>query len=122
MIIPYRKPLSTIWVWQPIKVLSRITSRHHWIIVKTTNIKPNNKQNKPLLWNQKTKPIAVKKAPKEPVNGQGLASTKWKGCRSIMNKIYHVHLLPLGKLKFWEIQKSKFWSHQKTEIKHFKKK
>jgi hypothetical protein len=83
IIIPYRKPLSTILVWKPIKVLSRITSRHHWIMVRTTNKIPSIKQKRPLLWNQKTKPIAVKKAPKEPVRGQGLASTKWKGWRSI---------------------------------------
>jgi hypothetical protein len=31
-IIPHRSPLVTYDVWCPINVLSRITSRHHWII------------------------------------------------------------------------------------------
>jgi hypothetical protein len=31
-IIPHRNPFVTYVVWCPINVLSRITSRHHWII------------------------------------------------------------------------------------------
>jgi len=84
MIIPYRNPLSTIIVWKPKKVLSRITSRHHWTIVNTTRTSPKTKHMIPLPWNQKTNPIAMKKAPKDPVRGQGLGSTKWKGWRSIL--------------------------------------
>jgi hypothetical protein len=37
-IIPHRKPLVTYDVWCPINVLSRITSRHHWIIDKIIRI------------------------------------------------------------------------------------
>ena len=39
-IIPHRRPLITGRVWKPWKVPSRITSRHHWIIVRIIVISP----------------------------------------------------------------------------------
>ena len=39
-IIPYRSPVLTGKVWDPWKVASRITSRHHFIIVITSNRVP----------------------------------------------------------------------------------
>lgn len=42
--IPHRIPVSTINVWSPWKVLSRVTSRHHCAITKSIN--KNLKNNK----------------------------------------------------------------------------
>lgn len=37
----------------------------------------------PWPWNQLTNPTASRKAARADVNGQGLKSTKWNGCRGI---------------------------------------
>jgi hypothetical protein len=41
-IIPQRKPFATMEVWQPRKVASRITSRHHCAVARTRTAKPRN--------------------------------------------------------------------------------
>lgn len=48
-------------------------------MVRMTIVKPRIKQDSPRLWNQEVKPIVVKRAPIEPVRGQGLYSTRWNG-------------------------------------------
>lgn len=42
-IIPHRSPDITKDVWHPIKVASRIISRHHWIIVNVIMINPKER-------------------------------------------------------------------------------
>lgn len=90
-IIPHRKPFVTYVVWWPIKVLSRITSRHHWIIdIMIKNVATK----RPIVvwrWNHDVNPSARESAPKEAVNGQGLISTRWNGCRTII--IFEVKLV-----------------------------
>ena len=39
-IIPHRSPLVTYDVWCPMNVASRITSRHHWIMVRMIIVSP----------------------------------------------------------------------------------
>lgn len=78
-IMPHRKPVSTNLVWHPWKVLSRITSRHHWIIVKIKIKYPNRRSELLNLWNQFTNPHIKIIAPNDPVSGHGLLSTKWNG-------------------------------------------
>ena len=68
-------------MWWPKNVPSRITSRHHWIIVIAIIIRPKIIQFIPNPWNQATKPTVNANAPIDPVSGQGLNSTKWKGWR-----------------------------------------
>lgn len=46
-IIPHRRPLVTKEVWWPIKVASRITSRHHWIIVRIIRTRPRQRHVMP---------------------------------------------------------------------------
>lgn len=80
-IIPIRSPFTTYDVWLPAYVDSRITSRHHRIIDKIIIIIPIDKHIIPWLWNHLVRPIVSAKAPADEVSGQGLGSTKWKGCR-----------------------------------------
>lgn len=83
-IIPHRRPEVTCEVWCPIKVLSRITSRHHWIIdIIIRNDAISNIYDE-WRWNHDVNPIARVNAPIEAVNGQGLISTRWNGCRIIL--------------------------------------
>lgn len=95
-IIPHRKPDVTYDVWWPIKVLSRITSRHHWIIDITININEIANINIECRWNHAVNPTAKVKAPIEAVKGQGLISTKWNGWRIIYN-------LSVMKLFTWKV-------------------
>lgn len=81
--IPHRSPFVTKDVWCPRKTLSRTTSRHHWIIVNKIISKPKIKQVVPYLWNHEVRPIVKINAPKEPVIGHGLNSTRWNGCRTM---------------------------------------
>ncbi len=81
--IPIRCALTTADVWYPMNVLSRITSFHHLIIVRTIRKIPNPIRTGDFCLNHFTSPIAVAKAPIDPVKGQGLISTRWKGCRFI---------------------------------------
>ena len=76
-IIPHRKPFTTTEVWSPWKVPSRVTSRHHWYIVKRIAINLNNKRFILYWWNHLIKPVVNIIALIEPVKGQGLISTKW---------------------------------------------
>jgi hypothetical protein len=60
-----------------------MTSRHHWIIDKVVRMIAKIKHDVPYPWNQLARPTAKVNAPKAEVKGQGLNSTKWKGCRGI---------------------------------------
>jgi hypothetical protein len=82
-IIPHRSPLATYDVCCPRNVASRTTSRHHWIIDSETTKSAINRQYIPYPWNQLASPTANRNAPSADVNGHGLNSTKWNGCRSI---------------------------------------
>lgn len=42
-IIPNFRPFRTRDVWRPWRVLSRVTSRHHWIIVKMIRESPRTR-------------------------------------------------------------------------------
>lgn len=75
-IIPQRNPVITGDVWNPIKVLSRTTSRHHWIIVVIVIKIPKAKHKNPNPWNQEANPTVNINALKDPVRGQGLYSTR----------------------------------------------
>lgn len=82
-IIPHRKPVVTYEVWWPIKVPSRITSRHHWTIEIMINKIDARRHQIPYPWNHLAKPTARVNAPIDDVIGQGLSSTRWNGCRII---------------------------------------
>ena len=60
-------------------------SRHHWSIVRAMIKIPNFKTVIPYPWNQAARPEVKARAPKEPVSGHGLGSTRWKGCRTIIS-------------------------------------
>ena len=75
-IIPHRSPPTTPDVWNPIKVLSRVTSRHHCSIVRAIVTNPKSTQSRPYPWNHEVSPTVSIKAPTEPVRGQGLYSTR----------------------------------------------
>lgn len=62
---------------------SRMTSRHHWIMDRIVKISARTRHLVPYPWNHLTRPTANVKAPKADVRGQGLNSTRWKGCRGI---------------------------------------
>lgn len=76
-IIPHRIPLETLKEWCPWKVLSRIISRHHWIIVKINVINPIVIRIVLELWNHSIIPNVMNNAANAPVRGQGLILTKW---------------------------------------------
>ena len=64
------------------KTQMRMKRRKSSKLTKINCKNPAIKINSPLKnpWKYKTAPITVEKAPKEPKKGQGLGSTKWKGC------------------------------------------
>lgn len=72
-IIPHLIPFKTFLVWNPWKVLSRDTSRHHWYIVNKIILNPININNLLFLW-WKFFTILTRKiiVPIAPVIGQGL--------------------------------------------------
>lgn len=70
-------------MWCPIKVLSRITSRHHWIIDIIIRNVANKIGRRRWMWNHAVSPIVSENAPIEAVRGHGLISTKWNGWRII---------------------------------------
>lgn len=82
-IIPHRSPLATYDVWCPRNVASRATSRHHWIIDRAVTSNATRRQDIPYPWNQLARPTASRNAPRAEVNGHGLNSTKWNGCRGM---------------------------------------
>jgi len=83
-IMPQRSPVVTYEVWWPRNVLSRTTSRHHWIIDIIINNEAKYKGIITFKWNHDVRPIASINAPIDAVSGQGLSSTKWKGWRIII--------------------------------------
>lgn len=78
-IIPHFILLITFLVCSPWNVDSRITSRHHWIIVNTITVAPRFINNIWLLWSHVIVPEAVVIIPIDAVRGQGLFSTRWNG-------------------------------------------
>lgn len=50
-IIPKRRQLSRFLVCRPLKVPSRIMSRHHWIIVRIVQRRPRRRRVILLQWN-----------------------------------------------------------------------
>lgn len=77
-IIPHFIPIRTFLVWNPWKVLSRDTSRHHWYIVNNTIIRPIINKLLILEWNNLTDPVNMIITLRAPVKGHGLLLTKWK--------------------------------------------
>lgn len=78
-IIPHFILLVTLVEWCPWNVLSRITSRHHWIIVRINVVNPTNKRVLSKKWNHLQIPEVRNRAPRAPVKGHGLTFTKWYG-------------------------------------------
>ena len=76
-IIPQRSPVTTTEVWRPWYVPSRVTSRHHWIIVNKIASPLRSKRFILYWWNHLINPVVSIIALIEPVKGQGLISTKW---------------------------------------------
>lgn len=77
-IIPNFIKFITCKEWLPWKVLSRITSRHHWKTINNSNknlIKPIHESS--LFLNINKYLIIINKTLNEPNKGQGLLSTKW---------------------------------------------
>lgn len=78
-IIPNRIKFETFIVCIPWKVLSRITSRHHWIIFNNKEIRPIKNNFILNSWNHLIAPINKIIKLNEVNKGQGLTVTKWKG-------------------------------------------
>lgn len=76
-IIPHWSPIITFDVWSPWYVPSRVTSRHHWIIVSSVAISPKIRRSILYWWNHFTRPVVNIIALIDPVKGQGLISTRW---------------------------------------------
>ena len=75
--IPHRKPSSTIEVWRPWILPSRLISRHHWIITNNNSLIPKKNKDIDSKWNQETIPVVKYKPPIEPNKGHGDSSTIW---------------------------------------------
>jgi len=75
--IPHRKPSSTIEVWRPWILPSRLISRHHWIITNNNSLIPKKNKVIDSKWNQETIPVVKYKPPIEPNKGHGDSSTIW---------------------------------------------
>lgn len=78
-IIPICIPFVTFTEWYPWSVLSRDTSRHHWIIVIIIINRPIFIRGLLLKVNDSTVPKVINNAAKAPVRGHGLTLTRWKG-------------------------------------------
>lgn len=78
-IIPHFMFLETLKEWHPWNVLSRIISRHHWIVVKIIRVSPIIDRRKEWKWNHSIKPIVKNNDAKALKIGHGLILTKWKG-------------------------------------------
>jgi len=94
-IIPSFSPFKTREEWKPWRVPSRVTSRHHWIIVRMIRRIPRIRSFGPYPWNHAAKPAVRFRAPRAPISGHGLCSTRWKGWRSI--GIFFVAIFLLGR-------------------------
>ena len=71
-IIPHRMPFVTIFVCNPWYVPTRVTSRHHWIMVSAVIIAPIPSKLSSYWWNHLISPIRVTIAPIAPVSAHGL--------------------------------------------------
>lgn len=80
--IPNLNPCCTKPVWWPSKFDSLETSLHQTNIILIRNIILIKRDIPPNLkvWKYKTALIVHEKADREAKKGQGLGSTKWKGC------------------------------------------
>lgn len=88
--IPYRNPDPTKWVWNPKILDSILTSRHHWIIIKTIKNSLMRKRLGDWEWNQTSSLDVITIAINEANNGQGDSWTKWNGCRiQVFKRIYY---------------------------------
>ena len=76
-IIPHRRPITTLAVCRPWYVPSRVISRHHWIMVSIVAKIPMIRRSMLNWWNHLTSPVVNIIALIDPVNGQGLISTRW---------------------------------------------
>lgn len=54
---------------------SRIMSRHHWYIVRSSNTSPKVMRAVEWRWNQIARPDVINRAATAPVRGHGLGST-----------------------------------------------
>lgn len=88
--IPQRSPWVTCVEWNPCRLLSRETSRHHWNLVRIIIVSPIRLSDMFFVVIQKVVPNNREKTP-EPIRiGQGLVNTIWKGwlCFIGFSKIY----------------------------------
>lgn len=78
-IIPHFILLTTFLVCNPWNVDSRMTSRHHWIMVNKIISTPRYISHFSFMCKYITVPDVIVINPIDPVNGHGLLSTKWNG-------------------------------------------
>ena len=93
--IPQRNPNSTIEVWSPWIVPSRLISRHHWIITNINIITPKINKIIEFKWNQETIPVVKYNPPTAPNKGHGDSSTIWYGWHIIFDIYFRIFLLKL---------------------------
>lgn len=58
-------------------MLSRTTSRHHWIMTRSIERRPVASKREELKWNHMIRPEVVSRAAAAPKIGHGLGSTMW---------------------------------------------
>lgn len=78
-IMPHRSPTPTFQVCNPWYVPSRLTSRHHWYIIRLVEITPRIIRFILNVWNHFASPDTSVITLKALKIGQGLLSTRWKG-------------------------------------------
>lgn len=78
-IIPHSIPRCTLYVWNPVNDLSRITSRHHMIIFALIRIRVRGRRYHHPRWNHLVIVNIRSMALADLVKGHGLCSTKWNG-------------------------------------------
>ena len=102
-----RIPLSTLPVCFPCNVASRLTSRHHWIMVMSVIDAPIPIRYCSNLLIILAVPTNIRKAPKAPVTGQGLGSTIWNGCLVIL--LFHKELFYELRFVCWKHSVPFYW-------------
>jgi hypothetical protein len=85
-IIPNRRQDKSSLVWSPLNVLSRIMSRHHWIIVRIVQIRPATRRFILLQWNHWSRPVVRNRPLNDPVKGHGLGETKKYGVEGVQTE------------------------------------
>jgi len=85
----------TIFVCNPWYVPSRVTSRHHLIIVSTVMIAPVPNNRSSYWWNHLISPIKVTIAPVAPVRNHILLFTIWNGWFSCIDSAPYSYLIHL---------------------------